>query len=69
MRDVMDIAEFEILMMQILISGLVLFMAFIVYDLAKKSKAGKWGAFVLFGALGLGVLGFLVKTFLVKVVI
>ncbi len=63
----MDIAEFETLMMQVLISGLVLFMAFIVYDLAKKSKAGKWGTFVLFGALGLGVLGFLIKTFIVQV--
>ena len=57
----MDIAEFETLMMQVLISGLVLFMAFIVYDLAKKSKAGKWGTFVLFGALGLGVLGLSLK--------
>ncbi len=63
----MDIAEFEALMMQVLIGGLVLFMAFIVYDLAKKSNAGKWGTFVIFGALGLGVLGFLIKTFFVEI--
>ena len=65
----MDIAEFETLMLKVLIGGLVFFMAFIVYDLAKKSKAGKWGTFVLFGALGLGVLGFLIKTFLVEMII
>ncbi|WP_257265988.1 DUF2788 domain-containing protein [Endozoicomonas sp. ONNA2] len=65
----MDVAEFETLMLQVLISGLVLFMAFIVYDLAKKSNAGKWGSFVLFGALGLGVLGFLIKTLLVEMIV
>ncbi|USE35387.1 DUF2788 domain-containing protein [Endozoicomonas sp. SCSIO W0465] len=64
----MDIAELETLMLQVLISGLVLFMAFIVYDLAKKSNAGRWGTFVLFGALGLGVMGFLIKTFLVRMI-
>ena len=36
-------------------------MAFIVYDLAKKSQAGKYGAIVLFGVLGLGVFGFAAK--------
>ena len=65
----MEIAEFETLMMQVLITGLVLFMTFIVYDLAKKSKAGKWGTLVLFGALGLGVLGFLIKTLMVEVIL
>ncbi|WP_299726062.1 DUF2788 domain-containing protein [uncultured Endozoicomonas sp.] len=65
----MDVAEFEALMLPVLVGGLVLFMAFIVYDLAKKSNAGKWGTFVLFGALGLGVLGFLIKTVLVEFVL
>ncbi|WP_162961812.1 DUF2788 domain-containing protein, partial [Pseudomonas aeruginosa] len=40
---------------------LILFMAFIVWDLAKKSKAGKFGTLILFFALGLGVLGFIIK--------
>lgn len=65
----MEVAEFETLMMPVLVGGLVLFMAFIVYDLAKKSNAGKWGTFVLFVALGLGVLGFLIKTLLVEVIL
>ncbi|MNW21791.1 hypothetical protein D3C71_2229010 [compost metagenome] len=49
-------------MMTVLVGGLVLFMAFIVWDLAKKSKAGRFGTMILFLALGLGVLGFVIKT-------
>ncbi|MDM8348095.1 DUF2788 domain-containing protein [Pseudomonas sp. sp1636] len=58
----MDPQVFEELMMTVLIGGLVLFMAFIVWDLAKRSKAGRFGSMILFLALGLGVLGFLIKT-------
>jgi hypothetical protein len=36
-------------------------MGWIVYDLAKESKAGRFGTFVMFGALGLGVFGFMIK--------
>ncbi|MES2819400.1 MAG: DUF2788 domain-containing protein [Pseudomonadota bacterium] len=61
----MDPAEFEEWMMIILVGGLVLFMAFIVWDLAKKSKAGRYGSLVLFLALGLGVLGFIIKTLVI----
>ena len=53
---------FEELMMTVLVGGLVLFMAFIVWDLAKKSKAGRFGTMILFLALGLGVLGCIIKT-------
>ena len=62
----MDIDYFESLMLKILLSGLVLLMAYIVFDLAKKSKAGKFGTFILFGALCLGVLGFVLKGFLMN---
>jgi len=58
----MEPEKFEEWMMIILVGGLVCFMAFIVWDLAKKSKAGKYGTMVLFLALGLGVLGFIIKT-------
>jgi hypothetical protein len=58
----MDPQVFEELMMTVLVGGLVLFMAFIVWDLAKKSKAGRFGTMILFLALGLGVLGFVIKT-------
>ena len=62
----MDTEVFESIMLKILLPGLILFMAFIVYDLSKKSKAGKFGTFILFGALCLGVLGFVIKGFLVR---
>lgn len=65
----MDIAEFEALALPILIGGLVLFMGGIVFDLGRKARAGKWGMIVLFATLGLGVFGFLVKTFVIEFVL
>lgn len=62
----MTITEFEDLSLIIGIGGLVLFMVFIMWDLAKKSNAGKFGTFVLFTALGLGLLGFVIKTIIVE---
>ena len=58
----MNIEVFESLSFSILTTALILFMGFIVYDLAKKSKAGKFGSLILFGALGMGVLGFIIKS-------
>jgi hypothetical protein len=43
------------------IGAFMLFMVFIVGHLAWESKAGKLGTFVLFLALGLGLLGFVAK--------
>lgn len=63
----METEVFEELMVTLLVGGLILFMGFIVWDLAKKSKAGRWGTSVLFFALGLGVLGFIIKTVLISV--
>lgn len=57
----MSYEEFEALALPLSIFALVAFMGFIVWDLAKKSKAGRWGTAVLFFALGLGVLGFVIK--------
>lgn len=62
----MDAEQFEYWSLLIGITVLVVFMFFIIYDLGKKSKAGKFGMFILFFALGLGVLGFLIKTVLVE---
>ena len=38
------------------------FMLFIIWDLARKSKAGKFGTFVLFFVLAFGMLGFIAKS-------
>ena len=43
------------------IGAFMLFMVFIIGQLAWESKAGKFGTFVLFLALGFGMLGFVVK--------
>ena len=63
----MSVEQFETISLVVLITGLVGLMAFIVFDLARKSNAGKFGTMVLFGALGMGALGFIIKTVLVEV--
>jgi hypothetical protein len=57
-----DPAVFEEWMMTILVTILVGFMGFIVWDLAKKSKAGKFGTMILFFVLGLGIMAFVIKS-------
>lgn len=44
----METEQFEALMMYVLVGGLMLFMFFIIWDLAKKSKAGRLGTAILF---------------------
>ncbi|MDR2308967.1 MAG: DUF2788 domain-containing protein [Paucimonas sp.] len=61
----MDPAVFEEWMMIILVTVLIAFMGFIVWDLAKKSKAGRFGTLILFFVLGLGVLAFIIKSVVV----
>lgn len=63
----MDIETFESVSLVLGVGGLIAFMTFIMWDLAKQSKAGRFGTMILFIALGLGLLGFLIKTVLVEV--
>lgn len=46
------------------IGAFILFMVFIIANLAWKSKAGKFGTFVLFLGLGIGFTGFIAKVIL-----
>ncbi|MET0216383.1 MAG: DUF2788 domain-containing protein [Burkholderiales bacterium] len=46
------------------VGGFMLFMLYIIWNLAKESKAGKLGTFVLFFVLAFGMLGFIAKTIL-----
>jgi hypothetical protein len=64
----MDIETFEKWSLILGVGGLISFMVFIMWDLAKRSKAGRFGTFILFVALGLGLLGFVIKTVLVEVI-
>jgi hypothetical protein len=65
-NGVMTVEQFETWSLYLGVGGLIGFMVFIVWDLARKSKAGRLGTFVLFLALGLGLLGFIIKTLLVE---
>ena len=51
--------------MPVMLAALMLYMVFIIYNLGKKSKAGKFGMFVLFLGLAVGLLGFAMK-FVIK---
>ena len=62
----MSIEQFEEWSLIIGLGGLILLMVFIVWNLGKESKAGKFGMFVLFLALALGLLGFVIKLVLVE---
>ena len=64
----MDPAIFEEWMMTILVSILIIFMCFIVWDLAKKSQAGRFGSFILFFVLGLGVAAFVIKSVVIGMI-
>ena len=43
------------------ISGFMLYMVFIILQLARESKAGRFGTFVLLLGLGFGLVGFAAK--------
>ena len=46
------------------VSAFMLYMLFIVFQLAWESKAGKFGTFVIFLGLAFGMLGFVAKVFI-----
>ena len=62
----MSIEQFESWSLTVGISGLILWMLLIIWKMGKESKAGKFGYFILFFALGLGFIGFIAKTILVE---
>ena len=43
------------------VGALILFMIFIVWDLAKRSNAGRFGTLILYIGLAMGIAGFLIK--------
>ncbi|RTL33632.1 MAG: DUF2788 domain-containing protein [Burkholderiales bacterium] len=47
------------------VGGFILYMVFIILQLARESKAGKFGTFMLFLVLGFGILGFIAKNILI----
>lgn len=57
-----DIQTFETWSLNIGLTLLIGYMLFIIWQLGRESKAGKFGYFILFIALGLGMFGFIAKT-------
>ena len=43
------------------VGAFMLYMVFIIFQLARESKAGKFGTFVLFLGLGFGLVGYVAK--------
>ena len=58
----MSIEQFENISLVLGIGGLVLYMIFIMYKLAQESGAGRYGTFMIFLTLGLGIAGFAAKS-------
>ncbi|CBL45003.1 Conserved hypothetical protein [gamma proteobacterium HdN1] len=57
----MDVELFETISLYVCVSGLILYMFYIMYKLSRESKAGKFGTFAIFLTLGLGIFGFIAK--------
>lgn len=62
----MDEATFSAWAMKICLTVLIVFLGFIVWNLGKESKAGKFGMIMLFFVLGFGVFGFIFKELLIN---
>ena len=58
----MSIKTFESLSLTLGIGGLVLYMVYIMYKLARESGAGRFGTAMIFLTLGLGIIGFAAKS-------
>lgn len=58
--------EIESLGMTVGLGFLMLYMLFIIVQLAVESKAGKYGLFVMLLALGTGMLGFVSKAVIAR---
>lgn len=43
------------------LGGFIALMLFIIWKVARESKAGKFGTFILFFVLAFGILGFIAK--------
>ena len=64
----METEQFEALMMYVLVGGLLVFMFFIIWVLAKQSKAGRLGTAILFLGLGLCLFAFLAKPLITYII-
>ena len=64
----MSIETFESLSLTVGVGGLMMYMVFVMYKLARESGAGRYGTAMIFLSLGLGLVGFAAKS-LIQLVI
>jgi hypothetical protein len=48
------------------LGGFMLFMLFIIWNLARESRAGRMGTFILFFVLAFGMIGFVAKSIIAR---
>jgi hypothetical protein len=58
----LSVQQFEEISLFLGVGGLILYMIFIMYKLAEESGAGRFGTLMIFLSLGLGIVGFAVKS-------
>lgn len=63
----LTVAEFEDISLKVCFTGLILYMLFIIGNLARQSKAGRYGTMWMFLALGLGFIGFVAKGLIARI--
>jgi hypothetical protein len=63
----LTVAEFEDISLKVCFSGLIVYMVFIILNLARESKAGKYGTIWLMIGLGVGFIGFIAKAFIQRI--
>jgi hypothetical protein len=63
----LTVAEFEEISLKVCFTGLIVYMLFIIGNLAKQSKAGRYGTVWMFVALGLGFVGFVAKGLIARI--
>ena len=62
----LTMAEFEDYSLKFGLAALILYMMFIIWNLGKESKAGKYGMMWMFIGLGVGFVGFVAKGIIQK---
>jgi hypothetical protein len=65
-RQSMSEEQFSSISLAVCLTILMVFMGFIIWDLGKKSGAGRFGTAVLFMVLGVGVVGFVIKDLMIE---
>jgi len=65
----MSVQQFESISLFLGIGGLIAYMVYVMYRLAQESNAGRFGSVVIFGSLGLGILGFAAKSVIQYIVL